>query len=238
MKYHENLHAVRLVTMKLFLIMLLFLLPGYALAENEIAPLRKQLDEQRALINEQREMLKKQQQKIDKQTDELERMSKSLEEMEKAIGSAAQPLVGQPQIPATGTEEIVASSKGPAVRDNIRDNIGDLNERAVKAGDFPGSFKIPGTKNVSLAIGGFIKTVGIYDSKAEAMGANVLPATLGTKRSDEKGATSLDATLTRLFLDARAPAGSGQLRGYVEYDMNNTNDGSPGFKLRHAYGTW
>ena len=179
-------------------------------------------------------MLQNQQQRIEKQTDELDRMNKKLKEMEKAMRSVPQPLLSQPQVPEADTEQIMVSSKGPAVRDNI----GDLNEEAIKVGDFPGSFKIPGTKNVSLALGGFVKTVGIYDSNAEAMGANFLPATLGTKRSDENGATSLDATLTRLLIDGRAPARSGQLRGYVEYDLNDANNGSLGFKLRHAYGTW
>ncbi|MDH4230893.1 MAG: DcaP family trimeric outer membrane transporter [Nitrospirota bacterium] len=70
------------------------------------------------------------------------------------------------------------------------------------------------------------------------MCADFLPATLGTRRSDQEGATSLDVTITRLHMDGRAPLPSGQVRGYVEYDLNAGNDGSPDFKLRHAYGTW
>lgn len=114
----------------------------------------------------------------------------------------------------------------------------DLNYGSVKAGTFPGSFVIPGTKQVSLAIGGFVKTVAIEDSNVEALGADMLPSTLGTQRPDTEGNFSIDSTLTRLFLDARAPAGNGSLRGYIEYNLNATNNGNLGFKLRQAYGSW
>ena len=119
-----------------------------------------------------------------------------------------------------------------------RDTVGDLNARAVEIGEFPGSIKIPGSGDVSLAIGGFVKTVAIFDSNAENMGADLLPATLGTRRPDTEGGFSLDSTLTRLFLDARAPVPRGKVRGYLEADLNNANDGSLGLKMRQAYGAW
>jgi len=121
----------------------------------------------------------------------------------------------------------------------VRDQVGDLNNAALKAGDFPGAIKIPGSKDVSLAIGGSVKTVAIADSNAEAMGADFTPAYLGTKRNDEDGAFNIDSTLTRLFLDGRAPTeNGGQLRGYVEWDLNGGNDGNISVKMRHAYGSW
>ena len=52
---------------------------------------------------------------------------------------------------------------------DTRDRVDDLNADAVKGGVFPGSFVIPGTE-VSLAIGGFIKAVGFYDSDASDRG--------------------------------------------------------------------
>lgn len=53
-----------------------------------------------------------------------------------------------------------------------RDSVGDLNRETVSAGDLPGSFKIPGSGDVSLSIGGFIKAAAIADSDAENMGAD------------------------------------------------------------------
>jgi hypothetical protein len=123
-------------------------------------------------------------------------------------------------------------------RSSNRDDIGDLNRDSIKAGDFPGSFRIPGPGKVSLRVGGFIKAVALADSDAEDMGADFLPATLGTKRGDNGGGFAIDATITRLHLDARAPVQDGQLRGYVEWDLNKNNNGTLDVKWRHAYGTW
>ncbi|MDH3327747.1 MAG: DcaP family trimeric outer membrane transporter [Desulfobulbaceae bacterium] len=119
-----------------------------------------------------------------------------------------------------------------------RDGVGDLNSGELKAGEFPGSIAIPGSKNLSMAIGGFIKTAVITDSDAEAMGASFTPAYLGTKRSDTDGAFSIDSTLTRLFIDGRAPARNGTLRGYIEGDLNNGNGGNLSLNMRQAYGNW
>jgi len=69
-------------------------------------------------------------------------------------------------------------------------------------------------------------------------GAILLPSSLGTRLDDTRGRFSIDATTTRLNVDARAPVGPGLLRGYIEYDLNGVNDGSLGFELRHAYGSW
>jgi hypothetical protein len=91
---------------------------------------------------------------------------------------------------------------------------------------------------VSLAVGGFVKTAVIADSAAETMGADFLPATLGTASPDTDGGFAIDATITRLHMDGRASTGAGDFRGYVEYDLNASNSGALGFKLRHAYGTW
>jgi len=204
-------------------------------AANDVSALRKQLDEQRALIREQSEMLKLQQQKIEQQAKDLDNLSKRLDQMEQgAVVSSSQPAAETMAVPAATAKAEPQSLPGPF----IRDSVGDLNAEAIQAGDFPGSFRIPGPGNISLAIGGFVKAVGIYDSNAENMGADFIPATLGARSSDQEGATSLDVTLTRLNLDGRAPVPDGQIRGYVEYDLNATNNGTPDFKLRHAYGTW
>lgn len=203
----------------LFACLVLCLVPAKVLAEEDTAALRTQLEQQRALIAEQSAQLQAQQQQLDQQAEELDRLIERLDEVERTAAAA---------VPAAP----------PPTQGERRDDVGDLNSPGVMAGDFPGSYQIPGTRRVSLAIGGFVKTVAISDSNAEMMGADFLPATLGTRRADEEGAFSLDPTLTRIHFDARSPARTGQLRGYVEYDLNAGNDGSLGVKLRHAYGAW
>lgn len=232
--FPNRLQTLFVGAMKFTVALLLVLTPGYALAQSEIEALRTQLEEQRALIREQQKLLQTQQQKIDQQARELDKLGVRLDQMEQAAGKAVQTSVAQPQVPTPESSKVAERT----VETVERDSVGDLNAGAVQAGKFPGSFRIPGTRDISLAIGGFVKAVAIYDTKAEAMGADFLPATLGTRRADKDGGFSIDATITRLFLDARAPTPFGQLRGYVEGDLNNSNDGSLGLKLRHAYGSW
>jgi len=229
--FANNFYLPPFFILTFILIFLMVLTPGYAGAQDDIQTLRKQLEDQGRLIQDQKEELQIQQQKIDRQIQDQEKLRRQLEGMEKRFGGDAQSSVDQTQ--AAETLKKTVSTAGYE-----RDGVGDLNSEAVQTGDFPGSFKIPGTGAVSLAIGGFVKTAAIYDTDAEAMGADFIPSTLGLKRPDEDGAFSLDATLTRINMDARAPARSGQLRGYVEYDLNNANDGSLGIKMRHAYGNW
>lgn len=197
-------------------------------AQDDLSTLRKQLAEQRALIQAQ-------QQQLERQAQELERMSQRLESVAagKGVASGAPPVASARESPSQ-----VTTASGGTVEPQ-RDGVGDLNSAAVSAGDFPGAIRLPGKEDVSLAIGGLVKTVAIVDSKAETMGADFLPSTLGTKSPDKDGAFSIDSTLTRVFLDGRAASrDGGQLRGYVEADLNSANDGSLGVKLRHAYGSW
>jgi len=197
------------------------------MAEDDIATLRRQLAEQRALIQAQ-------QQQLERQAQALERMSQRLDEV--AAGqAAAAPVVAATAAPAVAATPPASTGVGHA---RGRDAVGDLNSEAMKAGGFPGSFRIPGTTDVSLAIGGFVKVLAIADSRAEAMGADLAPETLGTVRADNDGGFSVDSTLSRVFLDGRAPGGDGELRAYVEWDLNDANDGKLGVHVRHAYGSW
>ena len=205
---------------------LAFSIASPVIAADDITTLRRQLEEQRALIQAQ-------QQQLAQQAQALDRLSERLDEMTAGQAAAAQ-AVSSPKLSADDTPKVAARPETTMERDEV----GDLNSESIKSGEFPGSFMIPGPGKISLRIGGFVKTVAIADSDAETMGADFLPSTLGTRRSDKDGAFSLDATITRLNLDARAPTPDGRLRGYVEWDLNDSNDGSVAFKMRHAYGAW
>lgn len=117
-----------------------------------------------------------------------------------------------------------------------RDAIGDLNAEAVRAGTFPGAILLPGT-NTSLAIGGFLKTVALVDSHMENSGVNLLPGTWGPGIGDD-GNFAIDATLARLYFDARAPVARGHIRGHIEWDFNGANSGALGVRPRLVYGEW
>ncbi len=111
----------------------------------------------------------------------------------------------------------------------IRDNIGDLNASYIKNGQFPGAIMLPGTE-VSLAIGGFIKAVGFYDTKYNQKNEIILPGTFIPSQFEE-GQTYFGARSSRLFFDGRSTLGGVNVEGYFEMDFR----GASGFTLRHAY---
>lgn len=205
--------------------------PGVlAQSADEVSQLRRELAARESELERQRAELARQQAELERQAAELDRLSNRLGAMEEAGRADASVVAAAPAATAAAIPR-----QQPI---DMRDSVGDANAESVRAGTFPGSFRIPGTRDVSLAIGGFVKTEILVDSNAEAMGADFLPSALGTLRPDTHGATSIDATLTRLFLDGRAPLPDGSLRGYVEYDLNGGNNGVLDVKLRHAYGAW
>ncbi|NJN26357.1 MAG: hypothetical protein HC819_10445 [Cyclobacteriaceae bacterium] len=111
----------------------------------------------------------------------------------------------------------------------VRDFIGDMNESAIRRGEFPGAIRIPGS-NVSLAIGGFIKAVAFYDTKYNVKNEIILPGTFNDNDM-LKGQTYIGARSSRLFFDGRSNLDNIQIRGYFEMDFR----GNSGFTLRHAY---
>jgi len=234
-------------------IALLILLASSAGAAEDVDALRSELATEKARLAEQTATVEQQLRDLRAQQDRLSALEARLNAAlgdEAATGHAS----ATPERLATTNSGTARDASGTAAEQPsiatptagapratdayARDDVGDLNAPAIRAGDFPGSFKIPGTSLVSLAIGGFVKNAAIFDSDAEATGANFLAATLGTRRSDEEGAFALDATLARFNVDGRAPVPSGRLRGYLEYDLNQSNDGSLGIRMRHAYGDW
>lgn len=194
-----------------------------AAARQDAAELRDEISELRSIIEQQR-------QQLDRQSEALRELSGRLKDVE-ANRAADTTGDSDPDSPATVTA--LRADK------EFRDSIGDLNAKAVKAGDFPGAIRLPGTLGVELAIGGFFKTAALWDSDAENMGIDFLPALLGARGDDQDGNFALDSSLTRWIFDARAPTrGDGKLRGYLEWDLNNNNDGSLNVKTRLAYGSW
>jgi len=202
---------------------LLVLSSPHVTAQESAAELRDEINELRAIIERQR-------QQLDNQSQALQALAGRLEHIE--ANSAAD---------VAGTPEGGSLAAASAVRadEEFRDSIGDLNATAVRAGDFAGAIRLPNTLGVELAIGGFFKTATLWDSDAENMGIDFLPALLGAQGNDRNGNFSLDSSLTRWIFDARAPdGGEGKLRGYLEWDLNDKNDGSLAVKTRLAYGSW
>ena len=195
-----------------------------AIAADKLQDLRRKIDEQDRIISDQGDQIDRQQQDLDSIREELEQLD------------SASPAVPPQAVPDDQKDpEDAEESEDEAALE--RDPVGDLNRRAVQEGDFPGAILLPGPWRTSLRIGGFVHVAAIYDTDAERIGAAFLPSLLGVRRSDEDGSFSIDPTLSRLFLDARAPTDWGNIRGYVEWNLNDNNDGDLAVKWRHAYGS-
>ncbi len=115
-----------------------------------------------------------------------------------------------------------------------RDSVGDLNAGFLEPGDFTGSYKVMGKSKVpvSIAVGGFVKAVALFDSDSERDENYFRPSLL--TEGDTEGNTQINANFSRWYLDGRAqiPDGS-EVRGYLESDFISGN-----YRMRHAYMDW
>ncbi len=200
-------------------------IPGTLLAQQETpSSAQHGVVELRYQLEQQRELIRQQQLSLEQSVQQLDALSRRLAALEETS--------------AASDETLIASTPRRQLDDYQRDSVGDLNADSVRSGAFPGSMLIPGEDGVSLRIGGYLKAVAIHDSGAENAGAAFLPAYLGTAGDDIDGAFGIDANLSRIQFDARSSTGIGDLRGYLEFDLNERNDGSPAYRTRLAYGSW
>ena len=110
----------------------------------------------------------------------------------------------------------------------------DVNKYASE-GDFPGSFRIPGTKT-SFQIGGFVQVDALFDADRigdkDAFVVNTIPT---GDTGGGSGNTNFSVRQTRLFLKTQTPTADwGNFVTYVEIDFFGTDGTEP--RIRHAYG--
>ena len=111
-------------------------------------------------------------------------------------------------------------------------------KKAVATGDFPGSWKMPGS-NTSVSFSGYVKLDAIYDLDQD-LGDSFFGYDWGGGGSgillegDDSGQrkASLHARQTRLRFDSLTPTGMGNLKTRIETDFYG---GGNALRLRHAY---
>ena len=114
-------------------------------------------------------------------------------------------------------------------------------KEAVATGDFPGSWKMPGS-NTSVSFSGYVKLDAIYDLDQD-LGDSFFGYDWGGGASgilldgDDSGQrkASLHARQTRLRFDSLTPTKRGDLKTRIETDFYG---GGNALRLRHAYATW
>ncbi len=113
---------------------------------------------------------------------------------------------------------------------------------AVVGGDFPGSFKLPGS-DTSVAIHGFTKLDVLFDVNQQAGDSfDVTSLSPNGSRAERRGEqVRIHARQSRLTFESRTPTNYGQLQTYIQGDFFGTGgsqfatNGSS-FRLRQAYG--
>ncbi len=114
------------------------------------------------------------------------------------------------------------------------------NEKAVATGDFPGSWKMPGS-NTSVSFSGYVKLDAIYDLDYDAgpdffVGGN--PSGIPLDGTEDVRSFSMHARQTRLRFDSLTPTPIGTLKTRIETDFfGSGRDNSAGLRMRHAYAT-
>ena len=113
---------------------------------------------------------------------------------------------------------------------------------AVVGGDFPGSFKLPGS-DTSMAIHGYTKLDVLIDVNQQAGDSfdvtGLAPNGSAAERRGEQ--FRIHARQSRLTFETRTPTNYGQLQTFIQGDFFGTGgnqffSNSTSFRIRHAYG--
>lgn len=119
--------------------------------------------------------------------------------------------------------------------------------QAVTGGEFPGSWKLPGT-DTSISFSGYVKADAFFTMNAPstAVGDSFVVTAIplkGSAANSQGGDFRMHSRQSRLRFDSRTPTDWGSLRTRIEGDFfdtagagNQRVTNSSNFRLRHAYG--
>lgn len=191
--------------------------------------------EQRASIEAQKQELAAQQERLGEQERRLDELAQQLAEAS-ALALATRNEVNeiQERPPEATVVEAVEARLA-----EIEKSVQRVPEMAVEnlQGEFPGSFKVPGT-DAALRIGGRVRMV--YVDSFDAIGSDdrFVTSSIPVAGSEAAGKTSrveFSVIPSRFNFDLRTPTGVGYMRGFLEADFAG---GSDRLRLRHAFGQW
>ncbi len=164
------------------------------------------------------------QQRVDQQDAEIAELKRLLSPGA-AQGSNAEPQAA----PVTPAAQAADNQRSGRLHELPRD--------VVSAGDFPGSFNIPGT-DAALKIGGLVRVNWVSTNDALAVQDRFVTSAIPVDRSDDANRGSrvdVIASPSRFNFDLRTPTGVGHMRAFIEGDFAGSNGT---LRLRHAYGQW
>jgi hypothetical protein len=173
---------------------------------------------------------------IESQQKELEEQKRQIAELQRQVAA----LAGQPASVTTAAgppSPVTTAAVADPQLDHAPKRVPELPADVVSAGDFPGSFKVPGS-DAALKIGGLVRVnwVSSYDAILvdDRFQTSAIPAS-GTVDAQRGGRVSVIASPSRFNFDLRTPTGVGHMRSFIEGDFAGSGNS---LRLRHAYGQW
>jgi hypothetical protein len=191
-------------------------------AEPTLADLARLLAEQRHLIEDQRL--------------EIEKMRAALEETRTLAVSDHNRLQAMDQQPPAPTVTAAVEERLAQLEQSVQ-HIPEIPAEVVSAGDFPGSFRVPGT-DAALRFSGLVRmtavnTFGPLGTEDRFVTSSIPVA--GTPEAGKQARTVYTANPSRFSFDMRTPTGVGAIRAFIEGDFAGSGRT---LRLRHAYGQW
>ena len=186
------------------------------------------VEELARLVEEQRKL-------IEAQGKRLAELEKRLEEASALALSTSNEVKEIQQQPMDASVAQAVEARLAEVEQTVQ-RVPELAVENLK-GEFPGSFKIPGS-DAALRIGGRVRMT--YVNSFDAIGSDdrFVTSSIPIAGSEEAGKTSrveFSAGPSRLNFDLRTPTGVGYMRAFIEGDFAGDRDY---FRLRHAFGQW
>jgi hypothetical protein len=213
---------------KLTMPMVLFLIvaPGAA-QEPPSEPANQELSE---LLLQQKEI-------IEAQAKELEELKKRLSEVEALALASHNRLAELEQKPKEATVTEAVEQRLADLEQQVQ-KIPEIPADVVEAGEFPGSFAIPGT-DAAMKIGGQVRMSVVNTHGPLGVDDRFVTSSIPIEGTQEAGKGSrlvYSARPSRLNFDFRTPTGVGSVRAFIEADFAGGSTNS--FRLRHAFGQW
>jgi hypothetical protein len=198
--------------------------------------LRRLIDEQRTLLERQTALALEQQRLLEDQAREITDLRKKLDETNALALASRKELAEMRQKPPEPTVSAAVEQRLAQIEHDVH-KLPELTETTVTAGEFPGSFRIPGT-DAALRIGGLVRWTTIKSLDALGTDDKFVTSSIpvaGTEAAGKGDRVTYSARPSRFNFDLRTPTGVGAMRAFIEGDYAGSGNT---FRLRHAYGQW
>ncbi len=177
---------------------------------------------QSAIVRELGRLVESQQRLIEEQGRRIDQLQQQLDET-RALVSTLRTTLPAPAPAAPAETEL--QRKWPEIPPDV-----------VAAGNFPGSFGIPGSET-AVKVGGFVRANWVTTLDPLLVSDSFITSEIPVDVADAPvgGRVDVIAFPSRVNLDFRTPTGVGYMRAFVEADFAGSGNT---LRLRHAYGQW